>query len=271
MKRRAATAAAEDTRAQGRERLARSLTGRFWLRFHASLIMAGTFGAGFAANYAMLGAGLHPVLARWLLAIAVGYGAFFVLVRFWLAYVGVRKLALDPGSYDAPSSPGGGNASLPDLPWRGGGGRFGGAGATGDFAASRSLSIANMSSSSAGKSSTLADGVGSLVDGVELDDALPIVLGLVVLALVVALLGSAIAFVWMAPELLTDAAFAALLSGGALPGIRRAQAQDWHGTLLAATWKPLAAVVVVGAGAALALMHWFPGARTLGEALLLLR
>ncbi len=249
--------------ARRREDVARSLYGRFWLRFHATLIVAGTFATGFLANFALLGVGLTALLPRWLCAIAVAYGGFFLLVRFWLAYVGVRQLALGAEGADASSSSSGGiDVSLPELPWRGGGGRFGGAGATGEFAPPRAAVLAELAP--AKSSSTVSKGVGALVDGV--DDVLPVVLGLVVLALVAALVGSAVAFVWMAPELLSDAAFAALLASGMLPGVARAKSGDWHGRLLAATWKPLAGVVVVAIGAALALMHWFPGAQTLGQA-----
>jgi len=260
--------------AQRREDVARSLSGRFWLRFHATLIVAGTFATGFLANFALLGLGLTALLPRWLGAIAIAYAGFFLLVRFWLAYVGVRQLApgaegadasssASPSSSSSSSSSSGGiDVALPELPWHGGGGRFGGAGATGDFAPPRAAGLAELAP--AKSSSTVGKGVGALVDGV--DDMLPVVLSLVVLALVAALVGSAVAFVWMAPDLLSDAAFAALLASGMLPGIARAKSGDWHGRLFAATWKPLAGVVVVAVGAALALMHWFPGARTLGDA-----
>jgi hypothetical protein len=261
---RRAGAAAEDVlRAQRREDVERSLSGRFWLRFHAAVIVAGTFATGFLANFAMLGVGLTALLPRWLCAIAIAYGGFFLLVRFWLAYVGVRQLAIGPdGAQGSSTSSGGIDGPLPELPWRGGGGRFGGAGATGDFAPPRAASLAELAP--AKSSSTVSKGVVALADGA--DDVLPLVLGLVVLALVAALVGSALAFVWVAPELLSDAAFAALLASGMLPGIGRAESGDWHGRLFAATWKPLVGVVVVATGAALALMRWFPGAQTLGQA-----
>lgn len=268
-------------RTRRREALERSLTGRFWLRFHATLIVAGTFGTGFLASFVLLRAGLDAVLPRWLLAVAFGYGAFFLLVRFWLAYVGIRKLAPgnDVGGSSSSSSGGSVDLGLPDAPWKGGGGRFGGAGATSDFASARPVTLADLGSGNAsspgfglaGGGSEGASGGGggggrSFDIGLDADDALPLILGLIVLALVAVVLGSSIAFIWMAPDVLSDAGFAALLAGGALPGLARAGSGDWHGTLFEATWKPLAAVVVVVTLAALALGHWFPKARTLGDA-----
>lgn len=213
------------------------------------------------------------MLPRWLAAIALGYAAFFALVRFWLAYVGIRPLAGGERGRAADTSSGGGGGGTDldlDLPWKGGGGRFGGAGASGDWSPG-TRPLARLGPSSSSSPSSGGSLLGDLADGVSLDDAAPLVLGLVVLALVLALVGGAALFVWMAPELLVDAGFAAMLAGGALPGLRRAEASDWHASLARATWKPLAGVAVVATGCALALMHWFPGARTLAEAFGMLR
>ena len=71
-----------------------------------------------------------------------------------------------------------------------------------------------------------------------------------------------------APHLLADVAFGAALTGGIAPAARRvADADDgWTGSVFKATWKPFAIILVVVVLASLALGHWFPGARTLGEA-----
>jgi hypothetical protein len=240
-----------------RELLQRELGGRFWLRVHASFIVSGTFAAGFVANLALLQLGLHALLPRWLAAIAVGYGAFFVLVRLWLAYIGVhaaRSRARSDGADAIDWTPG----SDLDVPFRGGGGRFGGGGASGDFgtAAPRLVGSARPAGGSAGVGLDIGDSDGFLV----------IVIGVIVLALVAVLAGSALHFIWMAPELLTDAAFGALLASGALPGLRRLDEPGWGGSVLRATWKPLMAVVVVAMLAALVLRHYFPLAHTIGAA-----
>jgi hypothetical protein len=238
-----------------RELLQRELGGRFWLRVHASFIVSGTFAAGFVANLALLQLGLHALLPRWLAAIAVGYGAFFVLVRLWLAYIGVhaaRSRARSDGADAIDWTPG----SDLDVPFRGGGGRFGGGGASGDFGTAAPRLVGRPAGGSAGVGLDIGDSDGFLV----------IVIGVIVLALVAVLAGSAVHFIWMAPELLTDAAFGALLASGALPGLRRLDEPGWGGSVLRATWKPLMAVVVVAMLAALVLRHYFPLAHTIGAA-----
>jgi uncharacterized membrane protein YgcG len=113
--------------AEQRERLRRSLTARFWLRFHASLIVAGTFASGFMTNALLLQWPVHGVMLRWTIAVLAGYAAFFVLVRLWLAYVGAKPWQ-DDGSWlpvdgGAPAGGSGGG-------YAGGGGSSGGGGAS---------------------------------------------------------------------------------------------------------------------------------------------
>ena len=257
-----ALAARASALAERRQRLGRDLSGRFWLRLHASLIVSATFGAGFLANLALLQLGLDAVLARWLLAIAIGYSIFFLLVRLWLAYVGARAM-LEPDMANVVVIDAGPGRPAIDVPFRGSGGAFGGGGATGDFATARSLT-----GEAALARPLPASGKASAV-GFDLDIGdgfLVVVLGLIVLALVASLFGTALYFVWIAPELLVDAAFGALLASGALKGLRRIDEPDWDGHVWRATWKPLATVVVVAIVAALALGHWFPKARSLGDA-----
>jgi len=255
--------------ADGRDGLRRSLTARFWLRFHASLIVSGTFATGFIVNAALLQWPVHSVWVRWPLAVLAGYAAFFVLVRLWLAYVGVKPLFADRGSRVldgvdlVPGGRGGGGS------FSGGGGSSGGAGASGSFdmAPPAGMSQVAGTSSSAGRGT----GFGSAFDGVGVGDVdgdgvLIIVLGLIALALVAALVGGAVHLVWIAPEMLSDAAFGAMLAAGALPGLRRIGEPDWNGRVFRATLPVLGAVMAVTLAATWAFTHWFPGLRTLGEA-----
>jgi len=234
--------------AEQRERLRRSLTARFWLRFHASLIVAGTFATGFMTNALLLQWPVHGVMPRWTIAVLAGYAAFFVLVRLWLAYVGAKPWQ-DDGSWlpvdgGAPAGGGGGG-------YAGGGGSSGGGGASDAWGpATRSEGL----------------GVGDLGDVDAGDGALLVVLGLIALALVTVLVGSAIHFVWIAPEMLVDAAFGAMLAAGAIPGIRRLHEQGWGAAVLRRTLPALAVVLAVAWLAGWAFTHYFPGLRTLGEA-----
>lgn len=249
--------------AERREGFRRSLTARFWLRFHASLIVAGTFATGFMTNALLLQLPVHGIVLRWTIAILVGYAAFFVLVRLWLAYVGAKAWSQGDGSWipvDGPSaSPGPGG-------YAGGGGSSGGGGASAAWE-SRAGSVATSPSSTSSASSTSFG-----VADVDLGDGwLLIVLGAVAVAVVAVLFGSAVHLVWIAPELLSDAAFAALLATGAIPGLRRLREEGWRGAVWRRTWPALAGVLVVAWIAGLAFAHYFPGLRTLGEAWRMLR
>lgn len=276
-----------------REALERSLAGRFWLRFHASVMIAGTFATGFLANAAMLALSVHSVWLRWPLAVLAGYGTFFVLVRLWLAYVGIKPLLGRARNLDDRERERGGGWSV-DLPIGngsgggsgggsigGGGGGSGGAGASAAFDSPRAApGFASLGSpgNPAANASTGAKSAGGwfgsgggkggglfsdLGDG---DGFLVVVLGLIVLAIVAALVGGAVHLVWIAPDLLSDAAFGAMLSAGVVPGLHRANEPDWNGHVFRATLPVIAGVMAVVLLAAWALTHYFPGAQTLGQA-----
>lgn len=264
-----------------REALEQSLTGRFWLRFHASVLVCGTFATGFLANAAMLQWPVHSVWLRWPLAVVAGYAAFFILVRLWLAYVGIKPLfgparALDDRrrerggwGFDLPSGGGGGGGGGASFGGGGGGSGGGGASALFDAPSSPIATPANPGASavSGARSSGAGGKLGGLFDGADLGDGcLVVVLGFVVLALVAALVGGAIHLVWVAPDLLSDAAFAAMLSAGVVPGLKRAWEPDWNGRVFRATLPVLAVVMAAVLVAAWAFTRYFPGLRTLGEA-----
>jgi len=279
------------TLAARREAIGRTLAGRFWLRFHASVLVSGTFATGFLANAAMLRLPVHSVWLRWPLAVLAGYGAFFALVRLWLAYVGVRPLfgparGLDDRkggggwSVDLPSGGGGGSGgSGPSF--GGAGGSSGGGGASAAFGSPGAPSgLASIGSSPASGAPTGlrsgggwfgsagGKGGGFLGDpgGGDGDGCLVAVFGLIVLALIAALVGGAVHLIWIAPDMLSDAAFGAMLSAGVLPGLHRANEPDWEGRVFRATLPVLAIVMAVVLAAAWAFTHYFPGLRSLGEA-----
>jgi hypothetical protein len=252
-----------------REALGRSLAARFWLRFHMSVMLFAAFGSGFLTSYGLLRAGVDATLVRWPLGALVGYVVLCYCMRLWLAYIGVRPLWLgsgrsrDDGSYlpDLPWSPGGGGGTGGGGVFRGGGGGSGGGGASGSFGDAVRLS-------GGGKSSGSGSGSGLSLDLGDGDGVALLVLVVVVLALVAALGGSVIYLVASAPHLLADVAFGAALTGGIAPAARRVAhaGEDWRGSVLKATWKPFAIIVGVLIAAGLALGHYFPAARTLGEA-----
>ncbi|MFO1310848.1 MAG: hypothetical protein U1F41_02160 [Burkholderiales bacterium] len=275
---RVAAAAGEDSR---RAALERSLASRFWLRFHMSVMLFAAFGSGFLASYGLLRMGVGSTLVRWPLGTLVGYIALIYCMRLWLAYIGVRPLHIDTGRRahddgssvvpDIQVSGGGGGGSgggIGDI-FRGGGGSSGGGGASGSFG-DAPMRFAAASGSSGGGGGKSGSGFSLDLDG---DAVKVLVLVIIVLAIAAALGGGVIYLVASAPHLLADVAFGAALTGGIAPAARRvANADDdWTGSVLKATWKPFAIILVVVVAASIALNHYFPGARTIGEAFGMLR
>ena len=128
--------------------IARRLLARFYLRFHISLLLLWSFSAGLLVTKAMLWAGVHSMLWRYPVTLLVSYGAFFLGVRVWLAYVGVEPFG-SGGRNSSSLVDNVGNGSGFNLgTWRGaggsgtgirgGGGDFGGGGASASFAGGRS-------------------------------------------------------------------------------------------------------------------------------------
>jgi hypothetical protein len=239
-----------------RRLLRQTFVRRFWLRWHMALMLAATFGAGVLANRVLLLIPVHEMALRWVLALCVSYLAFFGCVRIWLAYVGARPIYGGDGSEGTVNFDTGSSPSSPDG-FSGGGGHFGGGGASGDWGGSSIKSLGDIG----GGSLDVGDG-----DGCGL-----VILGILALAAMAVTMGGVVYLLVGAPAMLVDTAFSALLAGGLVKHVRRMDEFDWEGSVIRATWRPLlgvAAMAMVTGGVA----HYvLPGARTLGEVLMLYR
>ena len=248
-----------------RRRVQGQILRRFWLRWHMTLILVATLGAGIVANHLLLAIPLHAMAWRWLVDAGVSYFAFFGCVRVWLAYVGARPIFGSDALNDAVNLDPGSGSGIGS--WHGGGGTFGGGGATGDFGSPNggSLEVPLIGRSGGGS------GGGSWAPDVDLGDGdgcALVILGILVVALVATIAGGAIYLIAMAPHMLADAAFSAMLAGGLIHKVRRMDEFDWEGSVLKATWKPFAAVAAFAVVAGLWAAHVAPGARTLSEILM---
>lgn len=261
-----------------RSLLEKSLTTRFGLRLHMSLMLAAAFSVGFMSNFIMLRAGLAVLLLRWVIAYCIGYLVLFVAMRCWLAYVGVRPFtratagsALDAAdAYNGPivwpsvgKSGGGSGGAASGGAFRGGGGRYGGAGASGGFDGN---ALAGGGESSGGShSGGKGFGIGDIFGG---DDAGKLLILIAVVVAILAAFGGGIVFMIVsAPHLLVDVAFGAAITSGIAPATKRAVVEpQWEGSVWHATWKPAVVMLVVLIACAIVFHHCFPGMRTLGEA-----
>jgi hypothetical protein len=221
---------------------------RFFLRFHMTVILGFTFLAGLGVTKLFLEAGNTTLALRYGTAVVASYLAFLMLLKAWLWYVDDRPGRdadagdvvdlVDVGS-DLVSGVGRGVA----REFEGGGGSFGGGGA--------SRSFADVGGTGGGSSG--GGGVSDVLSGVGVDDE-GCVLVLVIVVAVVGIAVSGLYLVYAAPGILAEAAFEALLASSLLRGARRAESPHWVGGVVKSTILPFLGIFVLATG-----FGWFAG------------
>ena len=214
----------------------------YFVRFHMSLILMGTITSGILASKLLLMLGFHSMAWRYPVAVLLSYGVFLGLVRVWIGYV---RSGASPGDVaDALPDLGSGSVELGDvsLPsFRGGGGGSGGGGAS-DLWSSGEANAASMLPQSGGGGLDLG-GISFDID----DDGW--VLILIFIVLVLAILGCGFYLIYIAPEVLPEAAFQLVLASSLRKVSREMDAGAWMGSVLKRTWFPM--IVVFGLTTAL--------------------
>jgi hypothetical protein len=216
------------------EEVRKRFIARGYPRLVVSLILglSGLVAFGFSASALALGLDHMPM--RYLLATIAGYGVFLALIRVWIALhrIGwhVDLPVPDLGGLPSHTS----NAAF-------GGGRSGGAGATGSWQ-SPSIAVPDID--------------------VDVDEGWPLLLAAVLF------LGGVIAMlyvVYAAPVLLAEVALDAALVTGIYRKLRKQDAGHWLGSALRHTWLPalIAAICMYAAGMALEVAA--PDARSIGD------
>jgi hypothetical protein len=227
----------------------------------------------------MLQAGVGSMLVRYPIAIAVAYGTFLLGVWLWLQYAGVGDAQeRRPGDSLVDG------AGLPDIPIggsRGGGGSgggfsgkgggFDGGGASGSWveggprgAMSSPQLNAEALASASGSDASSSGGSGSGFDLDLGDDLGMVILGLL---LVLAVLAASGYLVWAAPDILTEAAFGAMLAGGLARRSKHEDAAGWVAGVMKKTWWPFAIVLALALGFAGYAAKHHPQAETFRQAL----
>jgi hypothetical protein len=273
-----------------RERVKRYLVQRFYTRFHMSLILASSTLAAMLASAGLLWLGVTAMLVRYPLAVAVAYLTFLAGVGLWIRYLGLgRESAAGRGIVDSADLPdvsvGGGSSSPGSAGGLGrGGGSFDGGGASASWAegprppampagmqtqnlaaAASPDTAADVPSIKVGKSGG-GGGSFSLGDFGDLDGEAIVLLALALAAIAAIFVASGY-LVWFAPDILTEAAFGALLAGGLARRSGREDAGGWVAGVVRKTWWPFAIVtVVVMAFAGYAQKH-YPAAHTFRQAI----
>jgi hypothetical protein len=259
--------------ARERGRFSKWMKGHFFLRVHMSLILAGTVAAGTVATKLLLTVHLNRLWIRYAIAVLFAYGAFLLLVRCWLYYVGFRAQrqrrfnALDvPADFANSLCDLGGNwgSSVADVSGdavQSGGGSFGGGGSSGSWGVDdNAVSVVSPSGGGGGG----GGGGGWGIDlGLDLDDSL----FLVVIAALIAAVLVGIYLIYAAPAILSEAAFEAVLGAALLKKAKEAGSGNWVGSVVKATIIPFLLVASLST-----VVGWYaqvrcPGATRLHDAL----
>jgi hypothetical protein len=235
--------ASADSRADFKQ----SFAQRFVVRFHMTLILAALGASGVLVSKVLLELGVRSMLSRYLIAVVVSYALFFLFIRLWLLiYVSpsrpkprsrsvdvgdaldIGDFALDVGGKSVAS----GNEAF------GGGGDFGGGGATDVWVGDTGSPIISTPSSVGGS------GGGS--GGFDFDiDGEGIVVLIVLALLLVVIFGAGAYLVYAAPEILSEAAFEALLAAGLIKASKKMDGPGWMGSVFKATWIPFVIVLIL--------------------------
>ncbi|HEX8170014.1 MAG TPA: hypothetical protein VF824_05670 [Thermoanaerobaculia bacterium] len=242
-----------DASAPALARYRAALESRFYLRIHMTLLLGATFASGVVATNLLLRAGLYHLTERYILAVCGAYLVFLGLVRLWLIYVGADRRGIDLGSngIDIGDLGGIGGSDASDTAGEvlhAGGGRFGGGGATGSW----------------GTPTPVKSSGSSALDFGDLDDLWIVVL---LIALVLALLAIAVYLIWVAPAILSEAAFDAALAGALARRAKKMSSPGWVGAVWRATVVPFLVVLVLAGALGWAAERRCPEAKRLSEAL----
>ena len=232
-----------------------------------TLLVSLTGGAGLLASFLMLHAGVNNMALRYPLALLVAYGFFLLLLWLWLRTKADDWTDVPDPGIDLPL-PSGRGAPV----WTpGGGGNFGGGGASGHFDAPAPVHVLSPAQSPSvtaslqdGASDGLGDSLGSVGDVADADE---LMIPLLVVALAVGLALSSFYIIYSAPTL-----FAELLLDGALAAtlyrrLRGIETRHWVSTALRRTVLPFALTAVFLSAVGWGLHQLAPGAQSVGDAI----
>jgi len=233
-------------------------------RLHMSLIAVLTGAFGLLASFALLQAGVHEMAWRYPLAVVLAWGMFLFLIWLWLR-------ANAPDWLDIPDVAdllprGVTKLDLP-LPVRsGGGGDFGGGGASASFDAP---GLNGLPQPLADLGESVGDGVGDAVGEavVSVADADELMVPLLALLLAAGLALASLYLIYIAPTLLAEITVDGALSVALFRHLRGQDSRHWLTTAMRRSALPFAATALFLAGCGAGLAVYAPGSQTVSQAL----
>ncbi len=258
-----------------RQAFKKHLERRHSLRVHMFLILLTTALSGVLFSKILLYFVIADFRIRYPLAVVFSYLVFFVCIRLWLSYVGsIRESnSVSTGWLDLIPNPSSGGGIGKEIPaFRGGGGQFAGAGASGSFEGpdqtlARGVILADSERSFGQSASEGGGGVAEKVAGALGGDDNIVVAVIVLAILVITILASTAVLLYDAPSILSEAAFEGALATSLIRRTRALGEKAWAGSVLKATWKPFAVILVVAFLSGIVLRDAFPDADSLMEIL----
>ncbi|WP_431049540.1 hypothetical protein [Roseateles sp. L2-2] len=264
------------------EALRRQLRSRFLLRLHVFVIAMLMLGALMLGGAGLRAMGVEALAWRYALLLPASYLIYLGLLRVWARALlrhdgspldGTPDL-LDFGSQLAGSL---GRGRAP-VPFRsGGGGDFGGGGASGDFSTSASTALSTdlptpFSTACPSHLSTAGDALGSTGDAVGgLDEGLVIAVPIALILAIGAALGFCVFGLFGVEVLLAVSVEVALASVAGGMAWRRMSEEGWWRCAVRRTWGPALGLLLVGVLLGAAIDHWMPAADSLPHAWQLVR
>jgi hypothetical protein len=246
----------------------RQLRERHWLRLHGLCIGAIVLTVMWVAAHLQMLMGADSLALRYALTLGIGYLAYLMVLRIWAAVLIGRESGLDGSGGDIPLPDLGGNlnsaAPAPDAGFlSGGGGDFGGGGATGDF------SGATQASSDLGDvASGALEAAGSADEG-----AVVVVPVMVIFLIACAILfgaGSLLLLYFGWEALLTVAVELAFSYVSARTAVRVVR-EGWLSAAVRLTWKPLLGALFCAVLLGALLDYFVPAAHSLPHAIKLMK
>ena len=248
-----------------------ALQNQYSTRLHMFLIVASCVSVAILLTKGLLLLGFNEMWFRYLAALIAAYLTFFFGVYCWLLLspygIHLRRSHWDPSMPDFPLVSGPqGKSAAPDF--SGGGGDFGGAGASGNWdMPDTSLSVDLPTDI---PSSGILDSVGSAADVGDEGGCVLVIAAILLAALLAVVFGAAVFAIYQAPAILAEVVFEVLLGSPLARGARALHSANWPAVLLRKTWMPFAAMSATAMGFAMFSNWAFPQATTAGEVLMLI-
>jgi hypothetical protein len=211
--------------------------------------------------------GVDSLAVRYLVSLGAGYAVYLVILRIWAAALLERIHAdgVDLSGVDIPDM-GGGSYARSELPsvHSGGGGDFGGGGASGDYAVDVP-----------GVPDGVVDAAGSAIEVAAGSDEAAIVVvpvvGIFLIACALVFGAGSLVLLYFGWEVLLAVAIELAFSYASARAAVRVTRAGWASTAVRLTWKPLAGALVCAVTLGAAIDHFLPSAHTLPQALKVLK